>query len=293
MEKILSGKPVSTSILDSIKTELSALSLVPKMALVMAGSDPASSFYVKNITKQGSKLGMEINLIELPETISNQELQEKLHELGRSADIHGIMLQKPLPGKINEQEIDNCLNPDKDIDGIHPLNLGKLFLAQDCYVPCTAAATLELIRFYKIETRGKHIVILGRSAVVAKPLAGLLLQKAEFGNATVTICHSYTKNLAEVTKSADILISAIGKPRFVTADMIKADTICLDVGINLIKDEEKGDIYVGDFDYEDCLSKSRAITPVPGGIGSITTSVLLRNLLKAAILHKNKEKELT
>lgn len=293
MEKILSGKLVANTILDEIRNDLAVLKIKPFMTMILAGDDPASSFYVKNIIKQAAKLDMIVNLVNLSETVTTQEFTSRLSSLNEDNQVHGIMIQKPLPRQIDELLINNTVNPDKDIDGISPVNLGKLFLAQDCFVPCTAAATLELIRHYQIQTKGKHVVILGRSAVVAKPLAGLLLQKSQFGNATVTICHSYTENLEEITKSADILVTAIGKPRYVKAHMIKDKTICLDVGINLIQDDKKGDIYVGDIDYEDCFDKALAITPVPGGIGSITTSILLKQLLKAARLQEGKEKKLT
>ncbi|MFO7659919.1 MAG: bifunctional 5,10-methylenetetrahydrofolate dehydrogenase/5,10-methenyltetrahydrofolate cyclohydrolase [Candidatus Cloacimonadaceae bacterium] len=293
MEKMLSGKPVANSILDEVKNNLLLLKLKPTMALIIAGDDPASSFYVKNIFRQTSKLEMNVDLINLSDTITTPEFISRLSKLNDDSQVHGIMIQKPFPRQLDEVEINNTINPDKDIDGINPINMGKLFLTQDCFVPCTAAAVLELIKHYEIETQGRHIVILGRSAVVAKPLAGLLLQKSQFGNATVTICHSYTKNLEAITRAADILVTAIGKPHFVKSHMITEKTICLDVGINLIHNDEKGDIYVGDIDYEDCFDKALAITPVPGGIGSITTSILLKQLLKAAKLQEGKEKKLT
>jgi len=287
MEKILSGKPVAKSILQDIESQLLNLHITPTLALVIAGNDPASAYYVKNIMHQGSKLGFQIIMTELPETVTEKDFVDYLIELNNNSRVNGIMIQKPLPKHINEDVINDTINPDKDVDGINPLNLGKLFMAQDCFIPGTAAAVIELLKYYEIETKGQHIVILGRSEIVAKPLAGLLLHKAEYGNATVTICHSYTKNLDEITKTADILISAIGKPRFVKSQMIKEQAICIDVGINLFLDEEKGDIYVGDFDYNDCFDKALAITPVPGGIGSITTSILLKNLLKAAFLNNS------
>lgn len=293
MEKILSGKPVANAVYEQIRTAVSNLKSKPTMALLLAGEDPASAYYVKNIVKQASKLDMQVDLINLPDNISTDEYITKLNHLNQDDQVHGIMIQKPLPKQLEGVLIDNSINPDKDLDGINPVNLGKIFLAQDCFVSCTAAAALELIRHYQIDTRGRHVVILGRSAVVAKPLAGLLLQKSESGNATVTLCHTYTQNLEELTRSADILITAIGKPRFVKSDMITEKTICLDVGINLIHDPEKGDVYVGDIDYDDCFNKAAAITPVPGGIGSITTSILLKHLLKAAILQEAQEKKLT
>ncbi len=284
MDKILSGKPVANAIYEQIRTAVASLERKPTMALLLAGEDPASAYYVKNIVKQASKLDMRVDLINLPDTIRTGDFITRLNSLNQDDQVHGIMIQKPLPKQLDGILIDNSINPDKDLDGINPVNLGRIFLSQDCFVPCTAAAAMELIRHYQIETKGRHVVILGRSAVVAKPLAGLLLQKSESGNATVTLCHTYTQNLEELTRSADILITAIGRPRFVKSYMVTQKTICLDVGINLIQDAEKGDFYVGDIDYEDCFDKVTAITPVPGGIGSITTSILLKHLLKAAML---------
>ncbi len=283
MEKILSGKLVAQAILEQIKDILGKLSLIPTLALIRVGHDPASVFYVQNIIKQANKLGMHIELTDLPEKIQIDSFIGIIGHLNVNPKINGIMIQKPLPKKISDELINSSINPDKDIDGIHPFNLGKLFLSQAGFVPCTAQAVIELIKHYQIETRGKHVVILGRSPIVSKPLAGLLLNKTDYGNATVTICHSFTQNLVSVIKTADILVTAIGKPNYVTSDMIDRKTILIDVGINLISDIKKGEIYVGDIDYNSCFEKALAITPVPGGIGSITTSVLLRNLLEATM----------
>lgn len=290
MEKILSGKPVSKFISNQIENLVISLDTLPKMALIRVGTDPASAYYVQNIIRQATKLRIEVDWIDLPETIQTGALIEIIQQFNSDYSVHGIMVQKPLPKHISEEVINNCVNPEKDIDGIHPINLGKLFLGEDCYVPGTAQAVIELIKYYQIDTIGKHVVILGRSPVVAKPLAGMLLQKTDYGNATVTVCHSYTKNLTSVIKSADILVTAIGKPNYIISDMISDNTICIDVGINLIQDDEKGDIYVGDIDFNSCFEKALAITPVPGGVGSITTSVLLNNLLKATLNH-NKQKK--
>jgi methylenetetrahydrofolate dehydrogenase (NADP+)/methenyltetrahydrofolate cyclohydrolase len=283
MEKILSGKPVTTSIIERTKVRISQSKVVPVMALIKIGSDPASTYYVQNIIKQAIKLGMQVQLSELPEDISSIDFVKLLNQFNTNPAIHAIMIQKPLPKQIDESLIDNIINPEKDIDGINPLNMGRLFLNEPSFVPCTAAAVIELLDFYGITTRGNHVVILGRSAVVGKPLIGLLLKKGEYGDATVTICHSMTKDIKSITEKADIVIAAIGKAFFVTADMIKQNAICVDVGINLANDPFKGNIYVGDFDYPACFEKALAITPVPGGVGSITTAMLLENLVIAAI----------
>jgi methylenetetrahydrofolate dehydrogenase (NADP+)/methenyltetrahydrofolate cyclohydrolase len=292
MDKVLYGKSVSLGITDQIKELLKDLNILPTMTIIKIGSDPASEYYFQNVIKQGTKLGLKINLVEYPLNLTKKELEQIINRLNNDYDVHGILLQKPLPDHINEH-VDNLINPIKDIDGTHPLNMGKIFLSQESFVPCTAAAVMALITHYKIKTAGKHVVILGRSPVVAKPLAGLLLLKSEQGNATVTICHSFTPDIGKLTRQADIVVSAIGKPNFVVKDMLRKGAICLDVGINLVKDDLRGEHYVGDFDFESCLPKCEAISPVPGGIGTITTSILLLNLAKAASYIISKEKLLT
>jgi methylenetetrahydrofolate dehydrogenase (NADP+)/methenyltetrahydrofolate cyclohydrolase len=282
MEKVLNGKPVTTALVANISELISTLPMPPVMALIRMGNDPASGFYVQNIIKQGTKLGCAIKLMELEQTVCTEQVLSLIAQCNENPAIHGIMVQKPLPRHIDSIAIDNAISPDKDIDGINPLSLGRLFLEQESFAPCTAEAVIETIRYYGIETCGKHIVILGRSAVVGKPLAGLLLNKSNVGNATVTVCHSKTADIASITAQADILVAAIGSPHFVTAEMIGTNCVCLDVGINAIADAEKGQIYVGDIDYKGCYDKALAITPVPGGIGSVTTAILIRNLVKAA-----------
>jgi methylenetetrahydrofolate dehydrogenase (NADP+)/methenyltetrahydrofolate cyclohydrolase len=293
MEKKLTGKPVAQEIIEKMKTQLALCQTTPVMAIIKAGSDPASVYYTENIVRQGNKLGMIIQLSELPENTTTRDFVSTIEQNNANPRIHGIMIQKPLPDQLDEELINNTIAATKDIDGINPLNLGKLFLEQHSFVPCTAAAVMELIKFYKIGVSGKHVVILGRSPVVGKPLIGLLLQKSDYGNATVTVCHSKTKNMASITRTADIVIAAIGKPNFLIADMIKHDAICIDVGINQIRDADDNDVYVGDIDYNSCLEKASAITPVPGGVGTITTAILLNNLMLAALAANPLEKLLT
>lgn len=293
MDKILLGKPVAKAINEITKSQIEMHHLKPLMSLIQIGVDPASSYYIKSIIKQAEQLGCDVHLIQLEEKISTQELSAIIQKNNISPDVHGIMLQKPFPGHIDENVINNSISEFKDIDGISPVNIGKIYLEQPSFVPCTAAAVIELARYYNIEFSGKHVVVIGRSNVVGKPLVGLLLQKSSLGNATVTVCHSKTKDIEIITKTADIIIAAIGKPNFIKADMIKPDSICIDVGINQIKDDNLKDIYVGDIDYNQCFERSLAITPVPGGIGTVTTAILLNNLVKAATLSFNVEKLLT
>jgi methylenetetrahydrofolate dehydrogenase (NADP+)/methenyltetrahydrofolate cyclohydrolase len=288
MEKILSGKPVAQAITEDTKQKLLQVNRPPVMALLRVGDDPASSYYIQNIVKQGTKLGMDIRLLEFDISITNDDFVAEVKRINTDSQIDAIMIQKPLPKHLNDELVNSSISIDKDIDGLNPENLGKLFLQQECFAPCTARAVVELIKFYNIQTQAKHAVIIGRSPVVGKPLMAYLLHKASYGNATVSVCHSLTSDISEEISRADIVIAAIGKPNFVTAEMIKNDAVCIDVGINLLSDAEKGDYYVGDIDYQSCFDKAQAITPVPGGIGSITTAILLNNLVQAALINLGK-----
>ncbi|MCK4357151.1 MAG: bifunctional 5,10-methylenetetrahydrofolate dehydrogenase/5,10-methenyltetrahydrofolate cyclohydrolase [Candidatus Cloacimonetes bacterium] len=285
MEKILYGKKVAKKILEDLKIEVEKLAdigVVPLLTIFLVGTDPASDYYSKTILKNGNKLGIKINLISLKKDIQENELIKQIENANVDPDVHGILLQMPLPSHLQPDKITMGINPEKDVDSLHPLNAGKLLLGKECFIPCTPAAVLELIKFYKINTDGARVVILGRSNIVGMPLANLLLQKCKYANATVTVCHSHTKDLEEITKSADILISAIGRPYFVTANMTKKDSIIIDVGINRILDKDSKQYkFVGDVDYESVFEKVKAITPVPGGIGSITTATLMSNIIKA------------
>jgi len=247
----------------------------------LIGEDPAAKYYVENLQKKGQKKGIKVSTKLFDPTISQEQLLNEIAILNTDPDIHGIMLQKPLPKHLDESEIVMTINPEKDVDGFHPLNMGNLVLDRDGFVPCTPNAVLQILDYYEIETSGKHIVIIGRSDIVGKPLANLLLRKNKTGNATVTVCHSRTKDLSKHTKEADIVIAAIGKAEFVKADMLKESAIVIDVGVNQIEDPEKGYKYVGDVEFEASFEKVKAITPVPGGVGSVTTAMLLSNVLKA------------
>ncbi len=277
----LTAKPVIKQIYYELKNEIEKDQISPKLAILIVGEDPAAQYYVNNLEKKGNKLGIQVETIVFSEQVSQEQLLDSIEKINNDNEIHGIMIQKPLPAHLDESEINIKINPDKDVDAFHPLNLGNLLLEREGFIPCTPAAVIEMLKFYEIETSGKNVVILGRSNIVGKPLSNLLLMKNKTGNATVTVCHSRTKNLTDITKRADILIAAIGKPLFVKPEMIRENCIIIDVGVNQVPDPEKGTKYVGDVDYDACFDKASAITPVPGGIGSITTAMLLKNVFLA------------
>lgn len=285
MAMILKAKPLIKQIYDQIKAEVAELEKPPYLKVILAGSDPAAEWYMSNLSKKGKKLGMQIEIVNLPESIAQESLTDLILKSNQDKKVDGIMLQKPLPKHINETKINSLIDPDKDVDGFHPLNLGKLLLDQPALIPCTPQAVIEILKFYQISVSGKHVVILGRSNIVGKPLSLLLMRKSEFGNATVTVCHSKTENLIEECKRADILVAAMGRANFVKSEMIKDNAVIIDVGTNLIHDPEKGDVYVGDVEFDSVSLRVSAITPVPGGVGSVTTGLLLSNLVQAAKLN--------
>lgn len=281
MTVILKGKPVAENIYAKIRNELNNFTNQPKLIIIIIGEDPASEFYVKNLEKKGKQIGIIVQTVRYQKDISQKEFLQKIDELNNDKTVSGMIIQKPLPEHLDNDSIILAIDPAKDMDAFHPINMGKLMLGQDGYLPSTPAAVLEMIRYYQIDTVGKNIVILGRSNNVGKPLANLLLGKSRTGDATITVCHSRTRNLAEITKKAEILIAAIGKAEFVKAEMIKEKSIVIDVGVNLTTGVEKAAKYVGDVDYQGCFDKASMITPVPGGVGSVTTAMLLNNVLKA------------
>ena len=283
MEKTLKGLPVARKIYQSIQEELMKFSSNPCLGIIQVGNDPASEYYVKSLQKKGKKHGIDVQLFGFPYHSSQKQIEDKIQQLNHKRDVHAVMLQKPLPSTFNEMELHEKIAPQKDVDGFHPLNLGNLLLNRKGFLPCTPAAVLEMIDFYKIETSGKHVVVIGRSDIVGKPMANLLLRKNNLGNATVTICHSQTKDITEITQQADILIPAIGRANFVIEKMIKDNVIILDVGVNQIIDANEKTKYVGDADYNSCIDKSLAISPVPGGIGTVTTAMLLKNVCQAFV----------
>ena len=283
---LLKGKPVAKSIYKEIDIEIAKLDESPKLVIIAIGNDSASEFYVNNLVKKGEKHKIEVELLKFPKDVTEDKILNLINELNNNDSVWGIMLQKPLPKQIDEDKITSLISPEKDVDGSHPENIGRLVLGKKGFVPCTPQAVLETLKFYNIETSGKNIVIIGRSNIVGKPLANLLLRKDSTGNGTITVCHSRTKDLAFYTKNADILIAAIGRANFIKENMIKKECIIIDVGINLIV-ENNIQKYVGDVDYQNCLNTAKMITPVPGGIGTITTSLLLKNVVRA--LNKNKK----
>ncbi|MCB5259469.1 MAG: tetrahydrofolate dehydrogenase/cyclohydrolase catalytic domain-containing protein [Candidatus Cloacimonetes bacterium] len=284
MDKELSGKPIANAINKVSKTLVTEHSLKPKMLLIQIGEDPASAYYVHSIIRTAAKLGCEAELLRLDNTCNQHELIKIISKANIDASIHGIMIQKPLPRDIDDSVVNLNINPDKDLDALNPLNLGKILMENEAFLPCTPAAVYYTMKYYGIDPQGRNTVILGRSNVVGKPLANMLLWKRPFANATVTICHSKTKDLASICRNADILISAIGKAKFVGAEMVKDNAILIDVGINELIDADGNVSYVGDIDFEACYSKSYRISPVPGGIGRITTSLLYLNLVKANLI---------
>lgn len=288
MAELLDGKKISAEIRAEIKSEVSEFieksSVQPQLAAVLVGDDPASQVYVRNKEKACEKVGIKSQLHRLPENTTQNELIELIARLNDDPAVHGILVQLPLPKQIDEQVILDSVHPAKDVDSFHPVNVGLVAQGRPRFVPCTPHGCLQLLVRNQISTQGKQVVVLGRSEIVGKPIAAMLCQKdflygSDYANATVTICHSRTQNLAEITRQADILIAAIGKPNFVTADMVKEDVVAIDVGINRI---ESG--LVGDIDFEQVQEKASYITPVPGGVGPMTITMLLKNTLTAAKL---------
>lgn len=276
MATIIDGKELAKNIRESLKEEVKELKnadINPKLAVIMVGDDKASKVYVKNKSKACEDVGIEYEEYLLPAKTKMEELLKLIEELNNNETIHGILVQSPLPDGLDANEAFKAISPKKDVDGFNPINVGKLSLNQDCFVSCTPYGIVKMLENYNIPIEGAHAVIIGRSNIVGKPLAKCLLNK----NATVTVCHSKTKNLKELTKQADILIAALGKAKFVTADMVKDGAAVIDVGINRT---ENG--LVGDTDFEAISKKASFITPVPGGVGPMTIAMLMNNVIKAA-----------
>ncbi|MDI3503247.1 MAG: methylenetetrahydrofolate dehydrogenase / methenyltetrahydrofolate cyclohydrolase [Candidatus Cloacimonadota bacterium] len=290
MDKILKGKAIAVAINQASKALIEEFDLQPKMRLIQVGEDPASSYYVQSIIKNAAKLGCAVELMSLDKDCSQDELLRIIKVANSDPHIQGIMLQKPLPKRFDDSLINISIHPDKDIDALHPLNLGKILIEEDGFLPNTPAAVFYTLKYYRIDPQGKNLVILGRSNVVGKPLANMLLWKKPYANATVTVCHSRTENLKEICQGADILISAIGRAHFVTPDMIKDGVILIDVGINKFTQADGSISYVGDVDYDACYNKASALTPVPGGVGRITTSLLYLNLVRASLIDRKVNK---
>ena len=279
--KIIDGKLISKKILEEIKIEFEIFkkkkNIIPGIALILIGNNPASQIYVYSKAKICNELGFHSAIERVDEKISESDLLNIINKFNSNKSIHGILVQLPLPKHIDENKIIEAIDYKKDVDGFHPINVGKLVLGQKCFIPCTPLGIYELLLRYQIETSGKHIVIIGRSNIVGKPIANLLLQKNS-GNATVTIIHTGTKNISSFTKEANILIAAIGKQNFVTKEMVKENCVVIDVGINRTTDKK----IVGDVDFENVKEIVSAITPVPGGVGPMTIAMLVKNTFSAA-----------
>ncbi len=273
---LIDGKERAKEIRRHIKVEIAELknkNIVPGLAVVLVGENPASVAYVNSNEKLCKRMGVYSDIRRLSENITQEALLDEIEQLNRDTQVHGILIQLPLPGHIDEKAIIEALSPEKDVDGFHPLSAGKLLIGEDCFRPCTPYGVMRLLEAYNIDLDGKNAVVIGRSNIVGKPIALMLMEK----NATVTISHSRTKNLSDLTKKADIIIVAIGKAFFLTKEMVSKDTIVIDVGINSLDGK-----IVGDVDFESVKDVASYLTPVPGGVGSMTTTMLLENTLKAA-----------
>ena len=283
---ILDGKKTSNDIKAEIAISVKEIvangSRPPHLAAVIVGDDGASLTYVGSKVRACKRVGFESTLIKLPETISENELLEKVNELNNDENIDGYIVQLPLPKHIDSQKILMAVDADKDVDGFHPTNFGKMALSLPTFISATPFGIMELLKRYDVETSGKHTVVIGRSDIVGRPISILMSQKSNPGNSTVTLAHSRTKNIEELTKQADIIISALGVPNFVNEDMVKDGAVIVDVGITRVADNSaKGYKIVGDVDYENVSKKSSYITPVPGGVGPMTIAMLLKNTLLA------------
>ncbi len=285
--KLLDGTIVKKEILNSLTKECSKLSqqygVCPGLAVILVGNNPASKAYVGMKKKACESIGIKSFEYVLDAAISEDELIDCIESLNQDSQIHGILLQLPLPGHIDSDKMLQLISPAKDVDGFHPQNVGKLLVGLPTYKSCTPYGVIKLLEYYHIDPTGKHIVIIGRSNIVGKPLAAMLMQNDKIANATVTVCHSRSRNLSTLTSQADILIAAIGKPYFVTENMVKEDAIVIDVGINRVDDSSssKGYKLVGDVDYDTVKKKVSAITPVPGGVGPLTIAMLMTNTLQS------------
>jgi methylenetetrahydrofolate dehydrogenase (NADP+)/methenyltetrahydrofolate cyclohydrolase len=285
--QLIDGKKIAEQIKLEIMHEIQTLKLtntrIPGLVTILVGDNPASESYVYSKAKTCNELGMISKVERLHAEITQDELLAVVNEYNNNSIYDGILVQLPLPKQINEDEIINSISPLKDVDGFHPISVGNLVIGKDTFFPCTPAGIQELLKRNNIQTKGKHIVVLGRSNIVGKPIANILVQKKDFANAVVTICHSASEDLKKHTLSADILIAAIGVPNFVKADMIKEGVVVIDVGINRVEDPsaKKGYRIVGDVDFSSVSEKCSYITPVPGGVGPMTIVMLMKNTLKA------------
>ncbi len=289
MANIIDGTAIAAQVRADVRAQVDAWRAAghraPYLAVILIGDNPASASYVRGKTKAAAEAGIESDTLTYDSSMPEADLLQLVADLNADDRVDGILVQLPLPPHIDEQEVIRAIDPDKDVDGFHPVNVGRLLIGQPGFPPATPAGIIELLRRSNIETRGKHAVVIGRSNIVGKPVANLLLQPGT--DATVTVCHSRTRNLPEITRQADILIAAIGRPGFITADMVKEGAAVIDVGVNRVEDASRPRGYrlTGDVDFEAVREKAGWITPVPGGVGPMTIAMLLQNTMKAARLH--------
>lgn len=287
--KLIEGKVVADHVLGLLRPRIETLAVrgvTPGLAAVLIGDDPASATYVNSKAKACQKLGLYSEVITRPAATTQAELLQIVEGLNRNPKVHGILVQSPLPSQLDELAVTVAIDPKKDVDGFHPFNVGMLLLGKPTMISCTPYGIIKLLEYYRIETAGQNVVVVGRSNIVGKPVAALLMQKGKSADATVTIAHSRTRDLPEITRRADIIIAAIGRPNTITTDMIRDGAVVIDVGINRVDDKSsaKGYRIVGDVDFEGCLAKASWITPVPGGVGLMTIAMLLTNTVLAAEL---------
>lgn len=288
MAQLIDGKASSQAVNQESSEAVSRVQaeqgITPALTVVIVGEDPASQVYVRMKQKRADEIGIRSDKIALPEDTGQDELIRIISKLNNDKNVHGILVQSPLPSHLNEREVIEHIDPAKDVDCFHPYNVGKLLIGdRDSFFPCTPQGVMVLLQRYGIDPSGKHAVVLGRSNIVGKPMMALLVQKAQGANATVSVCHSRTRNIEEISKQADILIAAIGKTEFVTANMVKDGAVVIDVGVNRVEDStaKKGYRLVGDVAFEEVEKKASYITPVPGGVGPMTIAMLMQNTIKA------------
>ncbi len=286
--QLLDGNLASKAIKEDLKNKISVLKSrggkIPHLAAMLIGNNAASETYVASKVKSCNEVGINSSLVRFEDSISEEEVLKNIQALNDDDSVDGILVQLPLPKHISEKKVINAISPRKDVDGFHPINVGNMVLGFPSFISATPYGIILLLQYYKIETTGKNVVVIGRSNIVGTPISILLSRNADNGNATVTLCHSKTKNITELCLQADIIIAAIGKPKFVTAEMVKLNAVVIDVGINRVEDKTKKSGYAltGDVDFENVAPKSSYISPVPGGVGLMTIAALLSNTYKAA-----------
>ncbi|HOM61661.1 MAG TPA: bifunctional methylenetetrahydrofolate dehydrogenase/methenyltetrahydrofolate cyclohydrolase FolD [Anaerohalosphaeraceae bacterium] len=285
--KIIDGRQIAAQMREELKQRIAVLrqrGIQPGLAVILAGDDPASQSYVKSKAKACAEIGIYSVDNRLPAAVSEEELLSRIEQFNRNERVHGILVQLPLPEHIDEMRVLMAISPEKDVDGFHPVNVGKMVIGQRCFLPCTPHGIVQMLVRSGVQLEGAEVVIVGRSNIVGKPLANLLIQKSRLGNATVTVCHTKTRNLAEHVQRADIVIAAAGRPRTITAEMVREGAVVIDVGVNRVEDPAAKNGYrlVGDVDFESVQQKASMITPVPGGVGPMTITMLLYNTVESA-----------